>query len=99
MIGSTLPEPRADTLIASYVLGDDDDYVIDAAGHDGDLYWVTYVMTNSGYGIEGVEEVHTVMWGDGCSPIAFVAGAPTESGRNELITAFVGAVATVSKQR
>ncbi len=97
MMGSLLPEPRADLLVGAYVLGDDDDdYTVEAAGHEGDLYWVTYISTNSGEGVDGVEEVYSIAWGEACSSVAFSAGAPTESGRTELIAAFIGAAAQVS---
>jgi hypothetical protein len=94
--GGVLPEPRADMLVAFFVLGDDDDYTVEAVGHDGDLYWVTLITTNSGYGIDGVEKVYSVTWGDAHSPWAFTAGAPTEVGRDELVVAFVAAAARVA---
>jgi hypothetical protein len=95
-MGSVLPEPRADMLVAFFVLSDDDDYTVEAAGHDGDLYWVTYITTNSGYGIDGIEEVYTITWGEACGPWAFQAGAPTEAGRDELIAAFIAAAEQVT---
>ena len=94
-ISSVLPEPRADMLVAFFVLSDDDDYTVEAAGDDGDLYWVTYTNTNSGERIDGIEEVYTITWGEACSPLAFLAGAPTETGRDELIAAFIEAAANV----
>ena len=99
MMNSVLPEPRADMMVAFFVLSDDDDYTVEAAGHDGDLYWVTFVGTNSGVGIDGVEEVYTITWGTACSPWAFVAVAPTEAGRDELVAAFVAAVANLPEQQ
>jgi hypothetical protein len=90
-VGSILPEPRADMFIAFWVLSDDDDYVVEASGRDGDVYWVTFINTASGYGIEGVEELHTIAWGDSCQPWGFTAAAPTPEGRDELIAAFVAA--------
>lgn len=91
MFGSILPEPRADLLTGFFVVSDDDDYTVEAAGHEGDLYWVTYIATNSGFGIDGVEEVYTITWGEACSPIAFIAQAPTDAERDELVAAFIDA--------
>lgn len=98
IMGSVLPEPRADLLAGFFVVSGDDDYTVEAAGHDGDLYWVTYIGTNSGEGIDGVEEVYTITWGEACSPLAFIAGAPTDAGRNELIAAFIEASTDISER-
>ena len=94
--GGVLPEPRADMLVAFFVLSDDDDYIVEVAGHDGDLYWVTYTGTNSGYGIDGTEEVYSMTWGVACGRWAFSAGAPTEADRDELIAAFIVAAEEVA---
>jgi hypothetical protein len=96
MAGGMLPEPRADMMVAATVLSDDDDYTVESAGHDGDLYWVTSIGTNSGYGIDGVEEVYTITWGEACSSIVFIAQAPSDSSRNELIAAITESAATVA---
>ncbi len=96
-VGSILPEPRADMLVALFVLSDDDDYTVEVAGHDGDLYWVTLTSFNSGYGIDGVEEVYAAHWGEAGSQWAFMVGAPTEAGRDELLAAFIAAASTVPR--
>ena len=75
--------------VAFFVLSDDDDYTVEAAGHAGDLYWVTSITTNNGAGIDGIEEVSSITWGVACSPWAFTVGAPTEAARDDLIAAFI----------
>ena len=94
-MGGVLPEPRADMFVAFFVLSDDDDYTVEAAGHEGDLYWVRLISFNSGYGIDGIEEVYGLHWGEARSPWAFIVGAPTETGRDELIAAFITAASKV----
>jgi hypothetical protein len=95
-VGSVLPEPRADVFVAFWVLSDDDDEVVEAAGHEGDLYWVTFISTASGYGIDGTEELYTIAFGDSCRHWGFTAAAPTPEGRDDLIAAFVAATVTHS---
>ena len=84
--------------MGEWLSGGDDDYGLESeyaavrqAVNDGDLYWVTYIATNSGFGIDGVEEVYTITWGEACSPIAFIAQAPTDAERDELVAAFIDA--------
>jgi hypothetical protein len=87
--GSMLPEPTAEMVVTLFASGADWDVL--AAGHEGSLYWVAWYSTGSGYGVDGIEDIYSLTWGRADSPLAFIAAAPTEDDRDELVLAFVEA--------
>ena len=94
MMGAFVSEPVAEQMVA--VLAEGGDWEVDDTGVEGSLHWVAWLSTGSGEGIEGIEEIYSLTWGEAGSPWAFVAGAPTEQGRDELVTAFIAAIAEVA---
>ncbi len=95
--GSFYPEDwRAQHLVALFASGADWD--VEQAGHDGDVYWVTFETYCGEEGMDQDEIISAAVWGEEDSPWFFSAGASDDIDRTTLITAFVDAAAAVADE-
>ena len=79
----------AEVFISWWTLGAD--WEVDAAGREGDLFWVQWNTTCSSEPAPEVFPVVSLLWGNAGSPWVFSAQADTPEDLNALTAAFVAA--------